>query len=206
MLTPSLRRTFKQAARDPAVKRRGVEYATRGSLALNLSREVTMARSLFLFDMTFWLYLAALVLYIAYLFAKRPVMALAPAGHPSEVSTNATAPGPRSWAGRHVGHGVWVGRQFARLIHARLRADAVSGTFAPWSNQFEAMAYVSWAIILGMCSWNCATRSRPSAHLWSASDSLPWARPRCCPIGIRRRNRSCPRSTATGSISMCRSR
>ena len=24
-----------------------------------------------------------------------------------------------------------------------------SGTFAPWSNQFEAMAYVSWAIILG---------------------------------------------------------
>ena len=24
-----------------------------------------------------------------------------------------------------------------------------AGTFAPWSNQFEAMAYVSWAIILG---------------------------------------------------------
>ena len=28
-----------------------------------------MARSLFLFDMTFWLYLASLTLYIAYLFA-----------------------------------------------------------------------------------------------------------------------------------------
>src|SRR5678809_144526 len=32
-------------------------------------------------------------------------------------------------------------RAFERLEH--------SGTFAPWSNQFEAMAYVSWAIILG---------------------------------------------------------
>ena len=30
-----------------------------------------MARSLFLFDMTFWLYLASLTLYVAYLFAPR---------------------------------------------------------------------------------------------------------------------------------------
>ena len=29
-----------------------------------------MARSLFLFDMTFWLYLASLTLYLAYLFAR----------------------------------------------------------------------------------------------------------------------------------------
>ena len=43
-----------------------------------------MARSLFLFDMTFWLYLASLTLYIAYLFARRPAMTLAPAGHPAE--------------------------------------------------------------------------------------------------------------------------
>ncbi len=43
-----------------------------------------MVRSLFLFDMTFWLYLAALTLYIAYLFARRPQMALAPAGYPAE--------------------------------------------------------------------------------------------------------------------------
>ena len=41
-----------------------------------------MMRSLFLFDMTFWLYLAALSLYVAYLFAKRPAMQMAPAGHP----------------------------------------------------------------------------------------------------------------------------
>src|SRR6476620_6721699 len=43
-----------------------------------------MARSLFLFDMTFWLYLASLTLYIAYLFARRPAMAFAPAGLPAE--------------------------------------------------------------------------------------------------------------------------
>ena len=36
-----------------------------------------MARSLFLFDMTFWLYLASLTLYVAYLFARRPAMAFA---------------------------------------------------------------------------------------------------------------------------------
>ncbi len=43
-----------------------------------------MVRSLFLFDMTFWLYLAALTLYISYLFARRPVMALASAGHSTD--------------------------------------------------------------------------------------------------------------------------
>jgi hypothetical protein len=43
-----------------------------------------MLKSLFLFDMTFWLYLAALALYIAYLFVRRPVMQFAPAGHPVE--------------------------------------------------------------------------------------------------------------------------
>ena len=43
-----------------------------------------MVRSLFLFDMTFWLYLAALTLYIAYLFARRPAMVLAPTGHSTD--------------------------------------------------------------------------------------------------------------------------
>ena len=43
-----------------------------------------MVQSLFLFDMTFWLYLAALTLYIAYLFARRPVMRLAPAGYSTD--------------------------------------------------------------------------------------------------------------------------
>ena len=43
-----------------------------------------MIRSLYLFDITFWRYLAALTLYIAYLFARGPVMALAPAGHSTD--------------------------------------------------------------------------------------------------------------------------
>jgi hypothetical protein len=40
-----------------------------------------MVRSLFLSNMTFWRYLAARTMHIAYLFARRSVMALAPAGH-----------------------------------------------------------------------------------------------------------------------------
>src|SRR5438093_1439266 len=42
-----------------------------------------MFRSLFLFDMTFWLYLAALTLYVGYILAKRPGVQLAAAGHPA---------------------------------------------------------------------------------------------------------------------------
>ncbi|KXK05353.1 c-type cytochrome biogenesis protein CcsB [Nitrospirales bacterium NOB] len=109
-----------------------------------------MMRSLFLFDMTFWLYLAALGLYVGYLFAKRPTMQLAAAGHPIEnleerdgawatqlgqVATLVTVFG---WLLNTL---ALVTRAFERMQH--------SGTFAPWSNQFEAMAYVSWAIILG---------------------------------------------------------
>ena len=109
-----------------------------------------MVRSLFLFDMTFWLYLAALTLYIAYLFARRPVMALAPAGHSTENFDERDG----AWAtqlgqiatlitvfGWIVNSGALFTRAFERM--------QTSGTFAPWSNQFEAMAYVSWAIILG---------------------------------------------------------
>ena len=55
-----------------------------------------MARSLFLFDMTFWLYLAALVSYVGYLFAKRPTMQLAPAGHPLVGSMIETVRGRRN--------------------------------------------------------------------------------------------------------------
>jgi hypothetical protein len=48
---------------------------------MNRSTKDTMVRALFLFDMVFWLFLAALTLSIAYLFAHRTVIALAPAGH-----------------------------------------------------------------------------------------------------------------------------
>src|SRR5579885_2400481 len=108
-----------------------------------------MAKSLFLFDMTFWLYLAALIMYVAYIVAKRPTMQLAAAGHPigyfgsdsgwaaqiGQVATIVTVFG-------------WFVNTLALLARATERMH-LSGTFAPWSNQSEAMAYVSWPIILG---------------------------------------------------------
>lgn len=109
-----------------------------------------MLKSLFLFDMTFWLYLAALGLYISYLFVRRPSMQWAPAGHPVDV-VGQDEPG---WAGQlgQVATMVtvfgWVVNTAALFTRAYERMQ-LSGTFAPWSNQFEAMAYVSWAIILG---------------------------------------------------------
>ena len=69
-----------------------------------------MARSLFLFDMTFWLYLAALTLYIAYLFARRPAMALAPAGHPTDrLRRTGRGLGHAVGTSSHAGDGVWMG-------------------------------------------------------------------------------------------------
>jgi cytochrome c-type biogenesis protein CcsB len=109
-----------------------------------------MARSLFLFDMTFWLYLAALGLYIAYLFARRPAMQFAAAGHPSSGFEDRDG----AWASQlgQVATLVtvfgWIMNTLALTARAYERMEH-SGTFAPWSNQFEAMAYVSWAIILG---------------------------------------------------------
>src|SRR2546422_7674956 len=41
-----------------------------------------MFRSLFLFDVTFWLYLAAVVLYFGYLVASKKALRPAYAGHP----------------------------------------------------------------------------------------------------------------------------
>src|SRR5687768_3307758 len=103
--------------------------------------EVAMARSLFLFDMTFWLYLAALLLYVTYMLAKRPAMQLAPAGHPVEYS-DANDSG---WAVQ-IGQVAtivtvfgWVVNSLALFTRAYERMQ-LSGTFAPWSNQFEAMS------------------------------------------------------------------
>ncbi|MEW6248104.1 MAG: c-type cytochrome biogenesis protein CcsB [Nitrospirota bacterium] len=108
-----------------------------------------MLRSLFLFDMTFWLYLVAFVLYVLYVFVKRPSVELAVAG-PSLTSRGNEA----GWAGQ-IGQVAtlvtaigWLVNTLALTIRANERMQ-LSGTFAPWSNQFEAMAYVSWAIILG---------------------------------------------------------
>ena len=45
-----------------------------------------MFRSLFLFDVTFWLYLAAVCLYFGYILASRPVLQTAAAGHPTDLA------------------------------------------------------------------------------------------------------------------------
>jgi cytochrome c-type biogenesis protein CcsB len=110
-----------------------------------------MLRSLFLFDMTFWLYLAAFSLYIAYVFARKPAMQMAAAGHPGGSFTTESDQG---WAVQ-IGQVAtiitvfgWMVNTAALFMRAMERMQH-SGTFAPWSNQFEAMAYVSWAIILG---------------------------------------------------------
>lgn len=109
-----------------------------------------MLRSLFLFDMTFWLYLAALCLYIGYVFARRPAsLQLAPAGHPTGMGLNDPA-----WA-TQIGQVATIVTIFGLIMNtAALGTRAYErlehlGTFAPWSNQFEAMAFVSWAIIFG---------------------------------------------------------
>ena len=108
-----------------------------------------MQRSLFLFDMTFWLYLAAMALYIGYVFARRPSMHLAPAGHPG-----GTGMSDGSWA-TQLGQVATIVTVFGLIVNTlalttrALERLELSGTFAPWSNQFEAMAFVSWAIILG---------------------------------------------------------
>jgi cytochrome c-type biogenesis protein CcsB len=106
-----------------------------------------MFRSLFLFDVTFWLYLAAVCLYFAYLWVSRPVLQPAAAGYPttSEDSGWAETLGQLATSITFLGmivNGVALGtRAYERM--------QLSGTFAPWSNQFEAMSYVSFAIIAG---------------------------------------------------------
>ena len=107
-----------------------------------------MFRSLFLFDVTFWLYLAAVVLYFGYLAASRSLLQPAVAGHPAETTDEG------NWAETLGLLATWVtffglivnGMALGTRAYERMQ---LSGTFAPWSNQFEAMAYVSFATIAG---------------------------------------------------------
>ena len=106
-----------------------------------------MFHSLFLFDVTFWLYLAAVCLYFGYIVAAGSALQTAPAGHP-------TGPSDNGWAEPIGQLATWV-TVFGLIVNGlALGARAyermqLSGTFAPWSNQFEAMAYVSFAIMAG---------------------------------------------------------
>jgi len=107
-----------------------------------------MFRSLFLFDVTFWLYLAAVVLYFGYLVASKKALLPAYAGHPVSSEED------DGWAQPLGQLATWVtffgllvnGLALGMRAYERMQ---LSGTFAPWSNQFEAMSYVSFAIIAG---------------------------------------------------------
>src|SRR2546430_15583695 len=105
-----------------------------------------MFRSLFLFDVTFWLYLAAVGLYFSYLVASKKALRPAYAGHPASSEED------DGWAQPLGQLATWVtffglivnGVALGMRAYERMQ---LSGTFAPWSNQFEAMSYVSFAII-----------------------------------------------------------
>jgi ABC-type transport system involved in cytochrome c biogenesis permease subunit len=86
----------------------------------------------------------------------------------------------------------WFANTLALVTRAHERLQ-LSGTFAPWSNQFEAMACVSWAIILGYVLLECKYGLKAIEPLWSASGSLRWEPRLCCRTAIRPLNRWFPR-------------
>ena len=105
-----------------------------------------MFTSLFLFDLTFWLYLAAVVLYIGYVAIGRTGLQLATVGSGPLSTSDWSAP-VGQLATMVTAVGLFV-NTFALGTRAYERYQ-LTGTFAPWSNQFEAMAFVAWSIILG---------------------------------------------------------
>ena len=105
-----------------------------------------MFTSLFLFDLTFWLYLAAVVLYIGYVAIGRTGLQLAAVGSGPLSTSDWSAP-VGQLATMVTAVGLFV-NTFALGTRAYERYQ-LTGTFAPWSNQFEAMAFVAWSIILG---------------------------------------------------------
>jgi len=105
-----------------------------------------MFTSLFLFDLTFWLYLAAVGLYIGYVALGRTRVQVAGAGTGNISTSDYSAP-----VGQLATMITFVG-VFVNTLALGTRAYEryqLTGTFAPWSNQFEAMAFVAWSIIVG---------------------------------------------------------
>src|SRR5438132_9194341 len=106
-----------------------------------------MFRSLFLFDVTFWLYLAAVVLYFGYLVASKKALRPAYAGHPVSSEED------DGWAQPLGQLATWV-TFFGLIVNGvALGMEAfdgmqLSGTFAPWSNRFQALSSVSSAIFM----------------------------------------------------------
>ena len=105
-----------------------------------------MFTSLFLFDLTFWLYLAAVALYIGYVALGRMRFQLATAGHGNAATPDWSIP-IGQLATMITGVGLCVNTM--ALGMRSYERYQLTGTFAPWSNQFEAMAFVAWSIIVG---------------------------------------------------------
>jgi cytochrome c-type biogenesis protein CcsB len=105
-----------------------------------------MFTSLFLFDLTFWLYLAAVALYIGFVAVGRTGLQLAAAG-PGQLSTSDWSAPVGQLATLITVVGLFVNT--AALSTRAYERYQLTGAFAPWSNQFEAMAFVAWAIIVG---------------------------------------------------------
>src|SRR2546428_10781746 len=105
-----------------------------------------MFRSLFLFDVTFWLYLAAVALYFSYLVASKKALRPAYAGHPASYEED------DGWAQPLGQLATWV-IFFGLIVNGvalGMRAYEcmqLCCTFDPWSNQFTAMPSDTFAII-----------------------------------------------------------
>ncbi|MBI5746185.1 MAG: c-type cytochrome biogenesis protein CcsB [Nitrospirae bacterium] len=95
--------------------------------------------SFFLFDITFWLYFIAAILYIVYMVTNR-VGELVPAGHPDGGSLRSKAVGQIATILTASG---WVANTFA------LVARALEAKHAPYANLFESMMLMAWGIIIG---------------------------------------------------------
>src|SRR2546430_2232256 len=107
-----------------------------------------MFRSLFLFDVQFWLYLAAVVLCFGCRVASKKALRPAYAGHPASFEEDDGWAQPLGQLATWVTFFGLIANGLALGLRAYERMQ-LSGTFAPWSNQFEAISYVSFAIIAG---------------------------------------------------------
>ncbi|MEK6576882.1 MAG: c-type cytochrome biogenesis protein CcsB [Nitrospirota bacterium] len=95
--------------------------------------------SFFLFDITFWLYFIAAMLYIVYM-VTNSAGELVPAGHPEGGSIRSMAIGQIATILTASG---WVANTFALVMRA------LEAKHAPYANLFESMMLMAWGIIIG---------------------------------------------------------
>src|SRR2546427_13165295 len=119
-----------------------------------------MFRSLFLFDVTFWLYLAAVGLYFSYLVASKKALRPAYAGHPASFEEDDGWAQPLGQLATWVTFFALIVNGVALGIRAYERMQ-LTGPVAPWSNQLAALSSVSLAIIAGYLFLELKYRIKP---------------------------------------------